>query len=175
MRNYLLPGENVVVGIRKHWLIFLMQTSGLILGAIIPLLLLPFYRSFFSAIATPGENFQSLVLFFVGFWLLLMTVAFFVVLTGYYLDILVITNQRVIDVDQVGLFARDVATAPLEKIEDVKIEVLGVFATFFKFGNIHIQTASEEREIVIKGIRYPEYARDVIMKAYEQTKRQKAT
>ncbi len=173
---HFLPGEKVIVGMRKHWFIFLMQTSGLIIAAVVPLILLPFYKSIFgsTAAAIGGDQFQSLTIFLVAAWMLLMLIAFFVMLTGHYLDILVITNERLIDVDQVSLFARDIASSPLEKIEDVKIEVLGIFATFFKFGNIHIQTAGEMREMVIYGIRYPEYARDTIMKAYEEAKRAKA-
>jgi membrane protein YdbS with pleckstrin-like domain len=115
-------------------------------------------------------RFQSLVSFFVGGWVLLMVIVFFVMLTIYYLNILIITNERVIEVTQTGLFARDIAVCPLEKIEDVKVEVLGILPTFFKFGNLYIQTAAESREMLVHGIRYPEYARDAIMKVYEEVR-----
>lgn len=165
----LLPGEQVIVGMRKHWLIFLFQTAGVFFGGVIPFLLMPMYKTFFSGVYnTLGEQrFESLVLFFLALWLLLLVCGFFIVLTGYYLDILIVTNQRLIDVDQVSLFSRDITVAPLEKVEDVKVQTFGIIATIFKFGNINIQTAAEEREMIIKGLRYPEYARDVIMKAYE--------
>ncbi len=168
----LLPDEKIIVGIRKHWLIFLFQTLPLILGALLPVILIPFYDTIFApAVASLGaDRFQNLVAFFVGGWVLLMIIIFFVLLTIYYLNILIITNERVIEVTQDGLFARDIAVCPLEKIEDVKVEVLGIFPTFFKFGNLYIQTAAESREILVFGIRYPEYARDTIMKVYEEVR-----
>jgi hypothetical protein len=170
-----LPGEKIIVGMRKHWFVFFMQISGLIFAAIIPIILLPFYRSIFStAVSSLGpEKFQNLEMFFIGGWLFMLFIAFFITLTGYYLDILIVTNERIIDVDQVSLFARDIASAPLEKIEDVKVQTLGIIATFFKFGSISIQTAGTAREMIIHGIRFPEYARDTIMRAYEEAKRKK--
>ncbi len=171
----LLPGEKVIVGIRKHWLVFFLETIGLFIAAAVPVILLPFYSDFFSETVTSlgVDRFQNLAVFLVAGWFLLMLVTFFVMLTGYYLDILIVTNERLIDVDQLMLFSRDITTAPLEKIEDVKVQTLGILATIFKFGNINIQTAAEEREMLIKGLRYPEYARDVIMKAYEENKARK--
>jgi hypothetical protein len=56
----------------------------------------------------------------------------------------------------------------LHNVEDVKVEVLGILATIFKFGNLHIQTAAETKEFVVRGVRHPEYARTIIMGAYQE-------
>lgn len=164
-----------MVGMRKHWFIFLLEISGLIIAALLPFVLIPFYQRIMpTMVATVGvDRFDNLMVFMISAWELVVVMGFFISLTGYYLDILIVTNQRLIDVDQVSLFSRDIAVAPLQQVQDVKVEVLGIFATFFKFGNIHIQSAGERREMVIKGIRYPEYARDVLMKAYHEATHQK--
>jgi membrane protein YdbS with pleckstrin-like domain len=165
----LIPGEKIIVGIRKHWFIFAIEAFGLIVAAIVPVVFLIFAKGMMGdTVQVIGEaRFENLAIFLIGAWLLLIVMILFIMLTNYYLDMLVVTNQRLIDIDQISLFARDIATAPLTKIEDVKIEVFGVLATMFKFGNLHIQTAAETKEIVIRGIRYPERAKDYIMQAYQ--------
>ena len=168
----LLPGENIIVGMRKSWFVFFMQSFSLILAAVVPIVLFPFYKIIFSqGVDSLGpERFQNVVVFFVGGWLLLLTIVFFVLITNYYLNIVIVTNERLMDITQDSLFARDIVICPLEKIEDVKVEIFGIFATFFKFGNLYIQTGGEKREMLVHGIRYPEYARDTIMKAYENVR-----
>ncbi len=165
----LLPGEKIIIGIRKHWLMFAIQTSGLVIAGIVPIVFLPFVKGLLgTALTAIGEaRFENLMVFIIAAWLLVIAMILFVMLTNYYLDMLVVTNHRLIDIDQISLFARDIATAPLAKIEDVKIEVFGILATVFKFGNLHIQTAAETKEIIIRGIRYPERAKDYVMRAYQ--------
>jgi membrane protein YdbS with pleckstrin-like domain len=165
----ILPGENIIVGIRKHWFVFVLEMWGLFLAAIIPFFLLPFFGGIFAdQIATIGQtNYENIMVFASGAWLLLIMMIVFIAMTNYYLDILIVTNQRLIDIDQIGLFARDVATMPIQNLEDVKVLELGFFATMFKFGSLQIQTAAETKEIVIRGLRHPERAKDIIMRAYQ--------
>lgn len=166
----LLEGEKVIVGIRKHWFVFFIEAIGLFIAALVPFALLPFAERFFpEAVAAVGvTQFENAIVFFAAAWLILLTMVFFVIFTNYYLDMLIVTNQRLIDIDQIALFSRDVATMPLHNLEDVKVEELGIFATLFKFGNLHIQTAAETKEVVIRGIRHPERAKDWVMNAYQQ-------
>lgn len=166
----LLEGERVIVGIRKHWLVFVLEMFGLMIAALIPFILSPFVGDVLPELsATLGQSqLDNAIIFTEALWLLIIGMILFVALTSYYLDILIVTNMRIIDIDQIGLFARDVATAPLHNVEDVKIQALGVFATLFRFGNLQIQTAAETKEIVIRGIRHPERAKDLIMRAYQE-------
>ena len=168
------PEEKIIVGIRKHWFVFFLEASGLMVAAVVPFILTMFADTMFEGVVTAigTATFENLLLFTLAAWLIILTVAFFVIFTTYYLDMLVVTNQRLIDVDQISLFARDIATAPLHNVEDVKIESLGIFATLFKFGNLHIQTAAESKEIIIRGIRHPERARDIVLRAYHEATKQ---
>ena len=164
----LLPGEEIIVGIRKHWFVFFIEIFGLLIAALVPMILAGTAEALFPEFVSSIADFNTLAIFCVAAWLILLTIIFFVIFTTYYLDILIVTNQRLIDVDQRTLFARDVATAPLRNVEDVKIESIGIFATLFHFGNLYIQTAAEQREIMIYGIRRPERAKDIIMAAYQK-------
>ena len=60
---------------------------------------------------------------------------------NYYLSLQVVTNERVIDIDQTGLFTREVNEMPLGNIEDVSYKQAGFWGTIFNFGNVILQTA----------------------------------
>ncbi|MHA1748185.1 MAG: hypothetical protein ACTSYF_06020 [Promethearchaeota archaeon] len=64
--------------------------------------------------------------------------------TVYYLNVLIITNKRIIDVEQHSLFRREVSEFMLVKVQDVTIEIPNFTASLFKFGNIIVQTAGEK-------------------------------
>jgi membrane protein YdbS with pleckstrin-like domain len=166
----ILPDEKIIIGIRKHWFVFMLEMWGLFLAAVVPFCLLPFFGKIFAdQIATIGQtNYENIMVFASGAWLLLIMMIVFIAMTNYYLDILIVTNQRLIDIDQLGLFSRDIATMPMHNLEDVKVLQLGFFATMFKFGSLQIQTAAETKEIVIRGLRHPERAKDMIMRAYQE-------
>lgn len=62
----------------------------------------------------------------------------------YYLDITIVTNDRILDIDQKGLFGRVVSELDLSRIQDVNSEIKGIFPTIFNFGLVEVQTAGDE-------------------------------
>lgn len=165
-------GERIIAKVRKHWLVFFIESFGLFLAALVPLVLLALPTRIVAE-AFPALNsahIGALTVFIAAGWELIILAVFMVVLTTYYLDIVMVTNKRIMDVDQVGLFARDVVGIPIEQVQDVKIETFGILAEIFKFGNLHLQTAAETKEVVVRGVRHPERTRDIIMDAYHVDK-----
>ena len=88
----------------------------------------------------------------------------------YYLDVWIITNQRLIDIEQKGFFNRSVSELDLKKIQDITSSVSGAIPTMFGFGNIHIQTAAEENKFEIKSVPHPVTARRKIIELYKHAK-----
>ena len=163
------PNEKILLTIRRHWFVFLGEVAALIFATFLPFVI-PFFSNLIYDWGTAylaETQITSIIIFFSAAWLMLLWITFFVIFTNYYLDVLIVTNQRVIDIEQIGLFARDIATAPLGSIQDVKIEILGVIATAFNFGNLHLQTAGGDKEIVIHGIKNPEYVKKLIMSTHQ--------
>lgn len=162
------PGEKIILEARRHWFSISKTGAFLFVAAVAPILL------FFMAILAFPEisetlgkaKFNELIAFLGASWLLLVWIMFFISWTDHYLDVLVVTDKRLIDVEQRGLFRRDVATVPINNIEDVKIEVNGVIATILKFGDLHVQTAGLSKELVIREIKSPAKVKEVIMSAY---------
>ena len=116
-------------------------------------------------VLTGDGTFVSIML--VSLWLLFIWIIFFIIWTNYYLDILIITNKRIIDVNQKRLFNREISVSQLKHIEDVTTETVGIIATLLNFGNMQIQTAGEKREFIVKNIPNPSNVRRQIMKAHE--------
>jgi len=58
-------------------------------------------------------------------------------------DKYIITDQRVVDMDQKTLFSRSQKEAFIDKIQDVVSETKGFLGSVFKYGNVNIQTAGE--------------------------------
>jgi membrane protein YdbS with pleckstrin-like domain len=165
---HLEEGERIILSVRKHWVIFAIESLLLLLAALAPFLLIVLYQfvtlDFLPAFSP--DQIQALVTFGISAWELLVFFVSSVAITNYYLDILIITNKRLVDIEQRGLFARDITTAPIEKVQDITIEVVGILAEIFGFGDMYIQTAGEQKEIMIKGIRKPHETKETILHLY---------
>lgn len=59
---------------------------------------------------------------------------------GWYYSVYILTDQRLIDIQQHGLFNRRVNEVALERIQSVNYHVKGLQAAMFKFGDITVQT-----------------------------------
>lgn len=72
-------------------------------------------------------------------------------------SVFIITNQRIIYVDQNGFFKRKIVETELSKIQDVASSTAGFFKMLLKFGDLVIRTAgaSKGEEIVVKDIPNP--------------------
>ncbi|MEX1113527.1 MAG: PH domain-containing protein, partial [Patescibacteria group bacterium] len=90
-----------------------------------------------------------------AFYLTLATY-FYIRWLDYYLDVGVVTDKRVVDIDQLGLFRRNVDELDCKVIQDVTVSRHGFLQTIFNFGNLEIQTAGERRNFEFRGIPNPE-------------------
>ncbi|MCX6812329.1 MAG: PH domain-containing protein [Candidatus Berkelbacteria bacterium] len=66
-----------------------------------------------------------------------------------------ITNQRLINIDQKGFFNRDISETDFFKIQDVTNKTSGFFGTTLNYGIITVQTAGTQNQLVIKTIPDP--------------------
>lgn len=160
----LLEGEEIVLEKRRHWLpIAFEATTFLILGLVPPAIFL------MKDFLTPEVSgflltYKTQLLFFYFAWLELAWAAFFIFWTNYYLDILLVTNKGIIDIEQIGLFNRDVSRLNFENIQDVRVQVEGFLPSLLGFGNLYIQTAGEKREFLIKDTPDPYSVQKLILK-----------
>ena len=159
------PDEEVLAILNRHWLVLVLQ-----LLAFFVLLLLPFglrmaFSQYIDKFGLSGlYNFVAAVYFLI-WWLSL-----FYEVTMYLLDVWIITDHRVIDNRQYGFFNRVVSELSLSKIQDISVEIQGVFQTFFDFGDVKIQTAGAEPKFIFKQVHYPHKIREKITQAQNEYK-----
>ncbi len=158
---HLQEGEQIDIKARKHWFLLFRDLFGILIVFIIPFAL---WKYLTSQIGTtlPTLN-LNLLLFISSVWTLIIWAKLFGIWTDYYLDIWIVTDRRIVNIDQKGLFSREVSTLRMERIQDVTLEVHGIVATVLGFGNVHVQTAGESEEFLIKGINNPERVKRKIL------------
>lgn len=166
---YSFPGkhenEEVILVIRKHWVVLLPYVFHIALMCLLPVIFYSFVvpRALPAFLENPYSGlFVLLAVIYYGFvWIIIFTIW-----ADYYLDIWIVTNERIMDIEQIGFFNRVVSELDLKRIQDITSSVYGIFPTMFGFGNIHIQTAAEEGKFDLKSVPHPVTVRREITKLY---------
>lgn len=161
--------EQVVLEVRKHWIVFVVQAAFLCFAALIPPFLLKIVSSFLTLEITTEGSFIAMGAFFYSLWILTLWISFFFYWTDYYLDVWYVTEKRIIDVEQKGIFNRNISNIRFDKIQDINVEVRGLVATFLNYGNIEVQTASETKgTFTMKNAASPERIRKMVFSQHNQ-------
>lgn len=161
------PDEHVLVVARKHWFVFLIEMLGLILIFIVPFFFIPIITVFMTAGGGPNIP-AAFSLFFSSLWALIVWQLIFERWTDYYYDIWIVTNWRIIDIDQKGFYRRNIATLlNLDHIEDITTEEEGFFGSLLNYGSLQVQTAASQREFVMPSIARARKIERIIRKAQE--------
>ena len=101
--------------------------------------------------------------------MIVITVIFFV-FYGLYLWFLynnyiyILTNQRVIIIEQNSIFSRRIIESELDKIQNISVEVKGPVKTFLNFGDLKIMTAGIDPIMVILNVENPYKVQQEIVK-----------
>jgi uncharacterized membrane protein YdbT with pleckstrin-like domain len=155
--------ERIIFEVRRHWFVLLTQTLPLIVFIFLPVIArIALEVTGLSNFISIGKHTEQLITIGVALWTLFIWVVFFVIWTSYYLDILILTNKRIIEIEQKALFSREISTFRLDRIQDITVDVNGIIPTFFNFGDIRIQTAGEVPEIRVHSIPRPHHVREII-------------
>lgn len=175
MYNLRLPyqekDERTLLVLRRFWPVFfrflLFILFLLALPLVVYLMVLNFTPEFLET-----KFFQILGLFFGLYWLFILLYAL-ISWINYYFDVWVITNRRIINIDQVNLFERVTSETRLERIQDVTVEVRGFLPSVFHFGNVYIQTAGEKPRFTFEQIRHPYRVRKLISDLHRKVLRER--
>ncbi len=167
------PDEKVVLFLRRQWFAVL----GIVVAALLLLGVPAGFAWFFSdrllALLT-HQTLGPVVAVVVCMYVSAVWLFSFLEFTDYYLDTWVITNERVINIEQKGLFNRVASELHLAAVQDVTSEVRGMIATFFDFGDVFVQTAAEKERFEFKNIDHPEQVKELILKLVEIDKKRHA-
>lgn len=91
----------------------------------------------------------------------------FTLWTLYYLNLQIITNERVVDITQDSLLHHTTSELNLNRIQDVTAEIKGIFGTFFDYGNVYLQTAAEIERFEFNNVPHPHQVAKLVLDLYE--------
>ena len=162
--------EREVMTVRRDAITFVWQIFLFLVLAAVPVALYFFIKKEFPDYLTGPISYPALlvlaIIYYSAIWLF-----FYTNFIDYYLDMWIITNDRLIDIRQEALFSRTIAELDLYKIQDVTSEVKGIIPTIFNFGNIHIQTAGQEERFNLLNVPNPHNLRKRIADLSEEDRK----
>ena len=149
------PQEVVKVFLRRHWIdlakVFLMSGAMLL----VPIAVFALARVTEADIFThPVWGPASILTLFS--YLLIVYCITLTELTDYWLDVWIVTSERIINAEQHGLFNRLVSEVHHEQIQDITSETKGFLETFLTYGDVYLQTAGEKERFRFKNVDNPD-------------------
>ena len=162
--------EKLSFAVRRHPITFLPK-----IGLFFFLLAFPWLLFFILRLANPDiflTQAMSVVTVLTVSAVSLIALALFLThFVDYYLDVWVITNERIVDILQSGLFSRTVAETRFYLIQDVTTEVKGFLPTIFNYGNIYIQTSGTVERFILYEVPHPNTIARRIMELVDEDKK----
>lgn len=159
--------EKIFVFLRRHPVAFLPTFLTILLMTILGIVMI-FFLGIDARLNLLSDNGQILLgSAFLLFMMLFALAAFF----DFYFDLNIVTDRRIIDIDQHMLFSRSMSELLLEDIQDVASKVTGILATFFDFGDVNIQTAGAKPNFTFSQVPHPREVAAIIVDLSEQQQR----
>lgn len=147
----LAPGETILYRARYHWIIYRFTIVLLILAAALGI------AALYATKSQAGDEVGRPVGILAAAFVVLALLAYLARRFRASLDEFVVTNRRVIR--KVGLYAREIQQAPLEKVQDITVEQ-GAFGRMLGYGTVIVETASEKGMLVFPSIASPDGLRN---------------
>ncbi len=155
--------EQIFIFTRRHPLAFLPTLVIILLMLVLGLILISFLG--LGNILTYNQQ------LFVGSAYLLFVLLFTLIeFFDFYFDLYIVTDRRVVDIDQQKLFSRSISELILDDIQDVDALTRGILATFFDFGTVMIQTAGAKPNFEFQQIPHPKEVAAMILDLSDQAR-----
>ncbi|MGI6103432.1 MAG: PH domain-containing protein [Patescibacteria group bacterium] len=162
-----LQDEEVLIFIRRHWMAFAPWM--LILGFMVLIPLVVGYLIFRFQILDLSNSTVFIVLLLIGSMHLLITNAVFITAwIEHYLDVGVLTSERLIIIEQVGLFSRKVVELPLARVQDVTAHMRGYVQTLLRYGTVVVESASDAPSFTLKNVPRPYVVANTILLLHDK-------
>lgn len=140
--------EKVVLLLRRH----LITNLPWILMAIL-LAVIPTFWSVFPLFAIVPDRFQLML---AVIWYLGIVAYILEHFLSWYYNVLLITDERIVDVDFHSLLYKEVSDTKIENIQDVTFIMGGALRALFNYGTVYVQTAGERREFDFIDVPHPD-------------------
>lgn len=156
-------GETIEILIRRHRVTNVPWIAGAVIAAIVPLVVFSDFGHAYLGLTDILDLFSdTAILATVAIWYLF--IAFFALQHAleWFFNVLIVTNERFVDLDVRWPFYRFVAEAHFSQVQDVSFRQGGFAANIFDFGGIFVQTAGREQNIELTKAPNPAMVHDKI-------------
>ena len=149
------PQETVQISLRRHSIDLFRIFFFTVLMLIVPVIILVLMRlGDVHVLNHPIWGPASVLV--LGGYLLIIHALTITEITDYWLDVWIVTNERIINAEQHGLFNRLVSEVHLEQVQDITSETKGFLETFLTYGDVYVQTAAERERFRFKNVDNPD-------------------
>lgn len=157
--------EKVILFLRQHFIVNVPWILGTILLVIAPTVIFP---RLFHALSLNMAFPTSYYVVGTMFWYLATFGFALASFIGWFFNIYIVTNERIVDIDFFYLLYKKFSEAELTKIQDINYTSGGLLAAVFNFGNVVVETAGEAPNIDFELIPFPEKVVETIRELTER-------
>lgn len=145
--------EVVILFLRQHFIVNIPWILITILLLLAPTVIFP---KLFSVMSINFSLPTGYFLIGTLFWYLATFGFALASFIGWFFNIYIVTNERVVDIDFFYLLYKKFSEAELSKIQDISYTSGGVLAAIFNYGYVTVETAGEAPNLIFELIPYPE-------------------
>ena len=120
----------------------------------------------YQATVTAAMPVPAALLLILGTALLVNAIAYLAAKV-YLANRMTLTNERLVLITQISLFSQDVPQLSLADVQEVTVKQNGIIANLFGYGTIIVETAGEQKNIILRYAKDPHRAADQINDAAE--------
>ncbi len=157
--------EAVVLFLRQHPIV---MVPWLLLSLF--MLTLPSVFIFFPPFAALPVSYQFVIS--LGWYLFVFGYAL-AKFMGWFFNIYIVTDERIVDVDFVNIFFRKISTAKIDEIQDVNVTSSGSLETLLGYGSVFIQTSAAVPEFEFVAIPKPDEVGKILNQMIDQEEQEK--
>lgn len=169
-REQYFPGhssdEQVALFIRRHWMAFLAwPVLAMIVLGVTTLAVFLLWQQ--PATSAPVVGRAWMILFYAMFTLSIL----FILLRAwmsYYLDVTIVTERRLVNIEQHGIFVRRISEQSLLRVQDVSARQSGALQHFLQYGSLYIETAGDQPNFELKNIPRPREIAQTILNLHDR-------
>lgn len=154
--------ETVLHVVHRHWFNLAIHFS--LLFVFVFVFFGSFYLFAFLFPETFADGRYQLFLFIQNSALLYLWLYGFLLWIDYYFDVWIITSERIINIEQKGLFVRTISEVGFSRVQDISTNVSSLIPTILNFGDLSVQTAAESERILFRQVSDPNHLKDEIMR-----------
>ena len=147
-RNFDLGEELIIQPLRRHWIVY-FDIATILAAALAYTIFMMAMQSWLRIIPSPVHW-----LILVSSWLYLLQVVYIRWMNNQ-LDVTVVTNKRILDLEQTGFLSRKISECTLSRVQEVNAQKGGILGNLLHFGDISIHTSADKSDFNIRWIHHP--------------------